>query len=56
MVFAIHWHESAMDLHVFPILSPPPTSLPITPLWVILVGKKENKKIKKNTPGPHFLL
>ena len=24
MVFAIHWHESAMDLHVFPILIPPP--------------------------------
>ena len=23
MVFAIHWHESAMDLHVFPILIPP---------------------------------
>ena len=24
MVFAIDWHESAMDLHVFPILNPPP--------------------------------
>ena len=24
MVFVIHWHESAMDLHVFPILIPPP--------------------------------
>ena len=23
------WHESAMDLHVFPILIPPPTSLSI---------------------------
>ena len=22
MVFAIHWHESAMDLHVFPIPTP----------------------------------
>ena len=24
MVFAIHWHESAMDLHVFPIPITPP--------------------------------
>ena len=28
MVFAIHWHESAMDLHVFPIPIPPPASHP----------------------------
>ena len=26
MVFAIHWHESAMDSHVFPIPIPPPAS------------------------------
>ena len=29
VAFAINWHESAMDLHVLPILNPPPTSLPI---------------------------
>ena len=34
MVFVIHWHESAMDLHVFPIPIPPPTSLSTWSLWV----------------------
>ena len=33
VVFAIHWHKSAMN----PILIPPPASLPIPSLWVISV-------------------
>ena len=37
MVFVIHWHESAMDLHVFPIPSPSPTSLSTRFLWVFPV-------------------
>ena len=33
MVFVIHWHESAMDIHIFPILIPPPPShLPVHPI------------------------
>ena len=41
VVFVIHWHESAMDLHVFPIPIPPPGK---TAHWLLQVTASPTKR------------
>ena len=47
--FAIYQNESATGIHVFPILSPPPSSLPIPSLWVVPVHQPQASSIVHRT-------
>ena len=47
--FCIYQNESATDIHVFPILNPPPSCLLIPSLWVVPVYQPQASSIVHQT-------
>ena len=47
--FAIYQHESATGIYMFPILNPPPSSLPVPSLWVVPVHQPQASSIVHRT-------
>jgi len=47
--FAKYQNESATGIHVFPILNPPPSSLPIPSFWVVPVHQPQASSIVHRT-------